>query len=155
MDYLYLQTIKGTLYIMGNDFACVPTLNYTMQVNNLAEATEIKFMNNSINASATGLAQGISFKLLGAETILTISNNTFNNVSGDTIIRTTGDGIVHITDNTFNYPKAGEYELASDPKLRLNVVCAEGSTFIGNYSNASLFIAGGREFTEEGNIFTE
>lgn len=59
---------------------------------------------------------------------------------------------------TINYDYNGgypaKYGLKSDPNLKLNVVCAEGSTFIGNYSNASLLIAGGREFTVEGNTFS-
>ena len=62
-----------------------------------------------------------------------------------TILNVTGTGLVNITNNTFTLPDTA--------KVKLNVACADGSTFTGNTSNVALQIAGGRAFTTEGNTF--
>ena len=144
VDYFYLNAIEGDMIINNNNFAAIPGTNWTINAVNLAGVTTLEIKDNVFAGSDSTVASGLSLKALTEAATVTISGNTFSNMTG-TILNVTGTGLVNITNNTFTLPTTAT--------VKLNVACADGSTFTGNTSNVALQIAGGRAFTTEGNTF--
>ena len=86
IDYFYIEHAAGTFKVNDNNFACVPSSNWLMNIRDMAACTTIEFKNN-VAAGRTGTtdASGINLMKPGAEATVEISGNTFANMSGTII----------------------------------------------------------------------